>query len=403
MRFVQSEHIKIANLESKMDVAQEVVDNYIFDTGIKDKDALRLRLLSEEVLRLAKSIIGYGIMNFWLEGNSRVTKIYLTAENHMDKTKQDELISVSTSGENSVEQGFFGKLRSLFVAEAPDTSKWSLRDYEEELRRRKEEDKYSQEAWDDLERSLVANLADDIEVGINKDNIEMVVTKDFSEALGAIGSRVPQIKSDFTFIDSAKIDEGKLYARADELIEELDVSPKDAVHLKLLFEETVGMLKAMTADFHAEMWFEQYKNVCSLKLTAKTLMDATKKKELLQVSSDKDNSAVKGFMSKISDVVENGLLNYSEVMRLQQQYGTGYVSFGSMGIYGIMEGSSDPGVMWSLSDYRDALDSELATDSSAKEAWDELEKSIVASLAKDVLVGVKGDRIDITMVYGLNS
>ena len=403
MRFVQSEHIKIANLESKMDVAQEVVDTYIFDTGIKGRDALRLRLLSEEVLRLAKSIIGYGIMNFWLEGNSRVTKIYLTAENHMDKTKQDELISVSTSGENSVEQGFFGKLRSLFVAEAPDTSKWSLRDYEEELRRRKEEDKYSQEAWDDLERSLVANLADDIEVGINKDNIEMVVTKDFSEALGAIGSRVPQIKSDFTFIDSAKIDEGKLYARADELIEELDVSPKDAVHLKLLFEETVGMLKAMTADFHAEMWFEQYKNVCSLKLTAKTLMDATKKKELLQVSSDKDNSAVKGFMSKISDVVENGLLNYSEVMRLQQQYGTGYVSFGSMGIYGIMEGSSDPGVMWSLSDYRDALDSELATDSSAKEAWDELEKSIVASLAKDVLVGVKGDRIDITMVYGLNS
>ena len=36
-------------------------------------------------------------------------------------------------------------------------------------------------------------------------------------------------------------------------------------------------------------------------------------------------------------------------------------------------------------------------------AFDELEKSIVASLAKDVLVGVKGDRIDITMVYGLNS
>ena len=34
---------------------------------------------------------------------------------------------------------------------------------------------------------------------------------------------------------------------------------------------------------------------------------------------------------------------------------------------------------------------------------EELEKSIVASLAKDVLVGVKGDRIDITMVYGLNS
>lgn len=403
MRFVQSEHIKIANLESKMDVAQEVVENFIFDTGIKGKDALRLKLLSEEVLRLAKSIIGYGIMNFWLEGNSRVTKIYLTADNHMDKSKQEQLISVSSTGENSVEKGFFGKLRSLFTIDAPGNSTWSLKDYEEELRRRKEEDKYSQEAWDDLERSLVANLADDIEVGVSKDSIQMVVTKDFSEALGAIGSRVPQAKSDFTFVDSAKIDEGKIYARADELIEELEVSPKDAVHLKLLFEETVGMLKAMTTDFRAEMWFEKYKNVCCLKLTAKTLMNVDKKQDLLSVSSDRGNEAVKGFMSKISDVVENGLLNYSEVMKLQQQYGTGYVSFGSMGIYGIMEGSSDPGIMWSLSDYRESLGTDQENDPSAKEAWDELEKSIVASLAKDVLVGVKGDRIDITMVYGLNS
>ncbi len=403
MRYVQSEHIKIANLETKMDVAQDIVNLYIFDTGIKDKDALRLRLLSEEVLRLAKSIIGYGIINFWLEGNARVTRIYLTADNHMDKEKQEELISVSTTGENSIEQGFFGKLRSLFTMNAPSEHSWSLKEYQEELRRKKAEDKYSEEAWDDLERSLVANLADDIEVSVSKDNIKMVVTKDFSEALGAIGSRVPLIKSDYTFVESEKLDENKLYARADELIEELEVSPKDAVHLRLLFEETVGMLKAMTADFHAELWFEKYKNVCCLKLTGKTLMDATKKKELLQVSTDKDNSAVSGLMGKISDVVENGLLNYSDVMRLQQQYGTGYVSYGSMGMYGYVEGSPVPSVMWSLDDYRSSLSDEQLQDPSAKEAWDELEKSIVASLAKDVLVGVKGDRIDITMIYGLNS
>ena len=31
MRYVQSEHIKIANLETKMDTAQELIENYIFD------------------------------------------------------------------------------------------------------------------------------------------------------------------------------------------------------------------------------------------------------------------------------------------------------------------------------------------------------------------------------------
>ena len=34
-----------------------------------------------------------------------------------------------------------------------------------------------------------------------------------------------------------------------------------------------------------------------------------------------------------------------------------------------------------------------------KEAWDELEKSIVASLARDVIVGIKKDSVTMTIVY----
>ncbi len=403
MRYVQSEHIKIANLETKMDTAQELIENYIFDVGLKGKGALRLKLLSEEVLRLAKSIMGYGIMEFWVEGNSRVSYIYLTADNHMDKAKQDELISVSTTGENSMEQGFFGKLVSMFTMEAPGAEKWSLKDYEEELRHKKEEDKYSQEAWADLERSLVAKLADDIEVGINKDKIEMKVTKDFSEALSAIGSRKPQIQTEYTFIDSTKLDEAKTLEKGDDLIESLQLSPKDTLHMKLLFEETLGMLKSMTMDYHAEVWFEKYKEECALRLTGKTEMDASKKDNLLEIATDKENTSVHGFMDKVSDIIENSLLNYSEVMSLQQKYGGGYVNYGTMGMYGSVEGMADSGIMWSLYEYKDALTDAIEGNDSAREAWDELEKSIVASLAKDVLVGVKGDRIDITIVYDLNS
>ena len=73
MRYVETSHIKIADVEARLDGANQLIDDYIFDCGLKEKEALRLRLLSEEVLRLAKSIIGHGIMDFWLEGNSRVT------------------------------------------------------------------------------------------------------------------------------------------------------------------------------------------------------------------------------------------------------------------------------------------------------------------------------------------
>ncbi len=397
MSYVESRRIKLADLEAKLDDANRVIDEYIQDTGLRERNALRLRLLSEEVLRLAKSIIGRGILNFWLEGDARVTRIYLTSENHIDAQKQQELISVSSSGTNVNEEGFFNILKSMFTLKGVEEETWSLRDYQKEIMEKRQTDKYSQEAWDDLERSLVANLADDIEVGIDKNNIKMVVTKDFSEALSTIGSRVPDITTTFTFVDSNKIDE-KIYGKADDLIEDLELSSKDALHMRLLFEETLGMLKALTADYHVAIWFEKYKHECAVKVTGKTEMDYNKKEGLLEMASRKGNALAKGFMGKIGDVIENGLLNYNNVMKLQQQYGCGTVNYGAMGLYGTAEGMADSGVMWSLYDYKDSLKDAMEQSEEAKEAWDELEKSIVAKLAKDVLVGVKGNRLDMTIV-----
>ena len=138
-----------------------------------------------------------------------------------------------------------------------------------------------------------------------------------------------------------------------------------------------------------------------MKLTAKTLMDVDKKSTLLDMSSE-GNISVKGFMGKVKDVIENGILGYNNVMKLQQEYGGGYISYGTMGMYGSTEGLADSGVSWSLVEYRDALSENIDDNESVKEAWDELEKSIVASVAKDVLVGVKGDRVDMTVVCDLN-
>ena len=33
------------------------------------------------------------------------------------------------------------------------------------------------ENWDELEKSIIANLTDDVTVGINGDNVEMVISK----------------------------------------------------------------------------------------------------------------------------------------------------------------------------------------------------------------------------------
>lgn len=400
MKYTKSEHIRISDPAKDMDKAYAIVDEYIKETGLKGKNTLRIRLLAEEVLRLVKSINGSTDISFWMEGTSRVSRIYLECDNHLDADKQKELISVSTSGENSAGKGFFGTLVSMFSYNGQEESEWSLKDYQDELRRRKEEDKYSQEAWEDIERSLVANLADDIEVGVSKQKITMVVTKDLSESLGTIGSKAPQKVTGCTFINSSRNNDQRFYDEADKLIEELNVSSKDAIHLKLLLEEVAGMLKVLTTEYQAMFWFEKYKEECCLKLTGKTVMDRTKKQSLIDSSSERKNMAAKGIMGKIGDVIENGLLDYSEVSNLSQKYGGVSIDYGSMGIYGGTPDNMYPGVMWSLRDYRNAL-AQPEENEDLKAVWDELERSIVASLAKDVLVSVKGERIDMTIVYEL--
>ena len=53
-----------------------------------------------------------------------------------------------------------------------------------------------------------------------------------------------------------------------------------------------------------------------------------------------------------------------------------------------------------MNNYKEGLEQADDSDAPAKEAWDELEKSIVASIAKDVVVGVKKDRVEMTIIAG---
>jgi hypothetical protein len=184
--------------------------------------------------------------------------------------------------------------------------------------------------------------------------------------------------------------------KIDSYLGDLKLEPKDNLHMRLLAEETLGMLGAMAGDYRSLVWFEKNDDVCKLQVVAKTEMDIDKKKEILSVSKSGKNDLAKGFMGKIGDIIENGFLNYENIMKLQQQYGGGYVDYAAMG--GRPSGES---FCWSLEQYKDALDEVRESDEAAGDAWDELEKSIVARLADDVIVGVKKDEVEYTIVSRL--
>ncbi|MBQ7570075.1 MAG: hypothetical protein IJT22_04015, partial [Synergistaceae bacterium] len=55
---------------------------------------------------------------------------------------------------------------------------WSMSKYKNQVKDNKNNLAW-EEAWDELEKSIIANIADDIQVGVNASQVEIVVIKEF--------------------------------------------------------------------------------------------------------------------------------------------------------------------------------------------------------------------------------
>ena len=65
------------------------------------------------------------------------------------------------------------------VYRSGDTYAWTLKRYMSQVRSNQAQDEETAEAWDELEKSIVANLADDVSVKIEGSNVEIAITKAF--------------------------------------------------------------------------------------------------------------------------------------------------------------------------------------------------------------------------------
>ena len=176
----------------------------------------------------------------------------------------------------------------------------------------------------------------------------------------------------------------------------MGIEGKSAIHLRLLTEELLGMVRAITGDFKAYFWIEnQEGGGYRIHLDAETPMNLDKKTELISLSSKGVNNVLGGFMGKIRDMVENGLYYYNKVDQLQLRNGI-YTPVGvTAGI--TPEGAGVDGFVWTMDEYRGKMKSARGSDPDASKAWDELERSIVASIADDVVVSVRKNAVKITI------
>jgi len=171
---------------------------------------------------------------------------------------------------------------------------------------------------------------------------------------------------------------------------------RDTLRLNLLVEETLGMVKAMVNDFYGQLWFSGDDSACEIHLEATANMDSGRRQELISVSSSGKNAAAKGFMGMLGDVISGALHNMGRAVD------TACSESAMSGNIIVPEGAGNPNLydltpVWTLDQYRANVEKGRIDSDALEQAKQDLEKSIVANLADDIVVGVKGDRIELVI------
>jgi len=182
-------------------------------------------------------------------------------------------------------------------------------------------------------------------------------------------------------------------AEADRFSEYQNLSVRDSLRIRLLTEELLGMVRGLTGDYTAMFWIEGNTRKCYLHLQAKTEMSNEKRAELIAASTSGKNAAAKGLGGHLRNLIEIGLQSFDDVAKLNTQNGetVALYSFG-------MEPTAttfSPG-SWTLSRFRENLPAPEER-KGTEDVWDQLEKSVLANLADDVSVGIRDQKVDITV------
>jgi hypothetical protein len=163
---------------------------------------------------------------------------------------------------------------------------------------------------------------------------------------------------------------------------------KQGLQLRLLSEELVGMLPELLDRYSGEFWIENEGNNFEIhaKVTS-AVYNSEERSKVMSISSSGKNVATVGFMGKVRSIVDAMLLSMAETDPM--------VMPPVMDRYYIDSLSEAMLSTWSLEGYR--MEIQQAEETKRKECWDELEKSIVANLADDVIVGIDGREVNIVI------
>jgi hypothetical protein len=195
------------------------------------------------------------------------------------------------------------------------------------------------------------------------------------------------MRSNICKIEKGTRDLAEILSESERVAEYNRLSHKQTLQLRLLCEEIDGMLPNLIDDFDGELWIDFEDGVCKVHISIQIPeFNIDKKEELIGIAKDKKNAAAVGIVGKIRNAIENFFLD-------DERMEAWALSSGTFGLSNAYCDGIDYAYLWRLEEYRNSVKKEEQAD-----AWDELEKSVIASVADDVVVGVKGRQASIIII-----
>ena len=200
--YMKSDVIQVTNDGIGVKDARVQAERVAAFLSLGKKDSLHLALLTEEMMGMMLALTGQTKATFWIESNQNVVSLHLKAATSMNAEMRQKLLAASSTGKNVAVKGFMGKIKDIFqrlLEPADDTvlptaafaqgssaqpnvfasmgvCLWSLSQYKASLNAGIGPNK----DWDELEKSIVSKLADEVQIGIIDEMVEMIIFKTFN-------------------------------------------------------------------------------------------------------------------------------------------------------------------------------------------------------------------------------
>ena len=206
---MESEVIIVKNDETGLNDALDLTTELARQHQLSKKDEIRLRLLAEELFGAVNAVTKEFSAKYWVDLDDDKARINLEAETSMDIEKKLNLVDMSTNGRNEASKGLMGRIFDIveYIMFVPaDTVTfdmaqlhastnqmgcyaggvspeyiWSLEQYRNDVKTAYENNE-AQEEWDELEKSIIANIADDVKVWVEGDSVRLLIEKNINQS-----------------------------------------------------------------------------------------------------------------------------------------------------------------------------------------------------------------------------